>query len=146
MSSDQTHRTERGNTNEKEKIDKVIIDLNKPYEEMTIEELQTGVRKVNKIEHRLELKQVGRRKGKLLVKTIEQAKLSAGRIGKDKYRIYLDNGEIIDTYDNVILSNQLLLKQEITIDLYQKIQEETIIEENYIACKKYIDYRIRQSV
>ena len=32
----------------------------------------------------MELKQVGRRKGKLLVKTIEQAKLSAGRIGKDK--------------------------------------------------------------
>lgn len=67
------------------------------------------------------------------------------KTGKDKYRIYLANGEVIDTYDNVILSNELLLKKEITIDLYQKIQEETIIEENYIACKKYIDYRIRST-
>ena len=65
------------------------------------------------------------------------------KIGVDKYRIYLDNGEVIDTYDNVILANELLLKKEIDIDLYNKIINETNLEENFIACKKYIDYRLR---
>lgn len=65
------------------------------------------------------------------------------KIGKDKYRIYLNNGEVIDTYDNVILSNELLLKKELDQTLYQKILEETSTEEYYISCKKYIDYRIR---
>ena len=64
-------------------------------------------------------------------------------IGLDKYRIYLENGEIIDTYDNVILANDLLLKKEIDINLYNKINKETFLEENIIACKKYIDYRLR---
>ena len=45
-------------------------------------------------------------------------------IGKDKYRIYLDNGEIIDTYNDVILENDLLLKKEIDINLYNKITKE----------------------
>ena len=37
------------------------------------------------------------------------------KIGVDKYRIYLDNGEVIDSYDNVILENDLLLKKEISL-------------------------------
>lgn len=67
------------------------------------------------------------------------------KIGVDKYRIYLANGEVIDTYDNVILSNELLLKKEIDQVLYQKIIKETSIEEYYIACRKHIDYRIRST-
>ena len=54
-------------------------------------------------------------------------------IGVDKYRIYLDDGEVIDTYDNVILKNDLLIKKEIDVDLYNKIIKETKIEENFIA-------------
>ena len=65
------------------------------------------------------------------------------KIGVDKYRIYLDNGEIIDSYDNVILENELLIKKEIDINLYNKIIRETTLEEYYIACEKYIGYRIR---
>lgn len=65
------------------------------------------------------------------------------KTGKDKYRIYFTNGEIIDTYDNVILSNELLLKKEIDYILYNKIIEETYIEESYVLCRKYIEYRIR---
>lgn len=65
------------------------------------------------------------------------------KIGKDKYRIYFTNGEVIDTYDNVILSLELLLRKEIDQSLYRKISEETILEEYYISCKKYIEYRIR---
>ena len=66
-------------------------------------------------------------------------------IGVDKYRIYLDNGEIIDTYDNVILKNDLLIKKEIDNDLYQKITTDTNIEEHYLACQKYITYRLRST-
>ena len=65
--------------------------------------------------------------------------------GIDKYRIYLDNGEIIDTYNDVILENNLLLKKEIDETLYQKIIEQTKIEENYIKARKYIEYRIRST-
>ena len=67
------------------------------------------------------------------------------KIGKDKYRIYLANGEIIDTYDSVILNNELLLKKELDQLSYQKIIEETYLEEYYIACRKYIEYRIRST-
>lgn len=67
------------------------------------------------------------------------------QIGVNKYRIYFDNGEIIDTYDNVITANELLLKKEIDLELYNKINSETILEENFISCKKYIDYRLRST-
>ena len=67
------------------------------------------------------------------------------QIGVNKYRIYFVNGEIIDTYDNVITANELLLKKEIDLNLYNKINNETTLEENFIACKKYIDYRLRST-
>lgn len=66
-------------------------------------------------------------------------------IGKNKYRIYLDNGEIIDTYDNVILKNELLLKKEIDINLYDTITKETLLEEHYLSSQKYINYRLRST-
>lgn len=65
------------------------------------------------------------------------------KIGKDKYRLYLDNGEVIDTYDEVILKNELLLKKELTLSDYQKVMMESRIEEQYLACLKYIAVRIR---
>ena len=67
------------------------------------------------------------------------------KIGIDKYRIYLDNGEIIDTYDNVILENELLLKKEIDNNLYNKINKETTLEEQYLSSKKYVEYRLRST-
>ena len=65
------------------------------------------------------------------------------KIGINKYRIYLENGEVIDTYDNVIIANELLIKKEIDLNLYNKVTKETSLEEHYLACIKYIDYRIR---
>lgn len=67
------------------------------------------------------------------------------KTGKDKYRLYLDNGEIIDTYDNVILKNNLLLKKEISLNDYQIIMSESRIEEHYLASLKYISVRIRSA-
>lgn len=65
------------------------------------------------------------------------------KIGKSKYRLYLDNGEVIDTYDEVILKNDLLLKKELDNYLYQKVLTESNIYEYYNACIKYISVRIR---
>ena len=67
------------------------------------------------------------------------------KIGKDKYRLYLDNGEVIDTYDEVILKNDLLLKKELSSSLYQQILLESRIGEQYHAALKYISIRIRST-
>lgn len=67
------------------------------------------------------------------------------KTGKDKYRLYLDNGEVLDTYDNVILKNDLLLKKELSLSDYQIVIEESNIEGHYLACLKYISVRVRSS-
>ncbi|MCI6265245.1 MAG: RecX family transcriptional regulator [Erysipelotrichaceae bacterium] len=67
------------------------------------------------------------------------------KIGKDKYRLYLDNGEVIDTYDEVILKNDLLFKKEISPSFYQRILLESKLGEQYHAALKYISVRIRST-
>ena len=65
------------------------------------------------------------------------------KIGSGKYRLYLSNGEVIDTYDEVILKNDLLLKNDISSSLYARILSESEIASAYQACVKYITVRIR---
>ena len=65
------------------------------------------------------------------------------KIGSSKYRLYLDNGEVIDTYDEVILKNDLLLKKELTTNSYATILIETNLVSSYNACLKYISIRLR---
>lgn len=67
------------------------------------------------------------------------------KIAQAKYRLYLDNGEIIDTYDDVILKNDLLFKKKLDTYLYQKIITESNLQEHYNACIKYISIRIRST-
>ena len=67
------------------------------------------------------------------------------KIGNNKYRIYLDNGEVVDTYDEIILKHDLLLKSELTTELYTQIMKETSIVELYHTCVKYISIRIRST-
>ena len=67
------------------------------------------------------------------------------KIGTLKYRLYLDNGEVIDTYDDVILENELLLKKELDAHLYNKILIDTNLQEYYNACVKYIQTRLRST-
>lgn len=67
------------------------------------------------------------------------------KIGTLKYRLYLDNGEIIDTYDDVILENELLLRKELDAHLYNKILIDTNLQEYYNACVKYIQTRLRST-
>ena len=62
---------------------------------------------------------------------------------KGKYRLYLDNGEVIDTYDDVIIKNELLLKGELDLITYNKVLTDSAIYEKYNACIKYITVRVR---
>ena len=65
------------------------------------------------------------------------------KIGVNKYRIYLSNGEVVDTYDEVILENDLLRKKTLDSNLYNKILIETNIQKYYNACVKFINVRLR---
>ena len=65
------------------------------------------------------------------------------RYGQGKDRIYFDNGEVIETFDDVILKNNLLLKGEISFGEYQKIFNDSRLMEYYNACIKYISIRVR---
>ena len=56
------------------------------------------------------------------------------------YRLYLDNGEVIDTYDDVILKNDLLIKKEINSSVYNSIMYDNKIQELCNKCIKYISY------
>lgn len=67
------------------------------------------------------------------------------KIGQAKYRLFLSNGEVIDTYDEIILNNDLLLKKELDDYLYQKVLVDSKIQEYYNACIKYIGIRIRST-
>ncbi len=67
------------------------------------------------------------------------------KIGKDKYRLYLSNGEVIDTYDNVILDNELLLKSELDNSLYNRIINETNFYDKYNIALNYIRVRLRST-
>lgn len=67
------------------------------------------------------------------------------KIGKGKYRLYLDNGEVLDTYDEVILKNNLLQQKIITPTVYTKILEESELQEHYNSCVKYITVRLRST-
>lgn len=61
----------------------------------------------------------------------------------DKYKLYLEDGSIIDTYEDVILSNNLLYKKEINIELMNKINKDNNYQKIYNSCVKYISIRIR---
>lgn len=67
------------------------------------------------------------------------------KLSKGKYRLYLDTGEVIDTYDDVILKHNLLIKKELTPSIYDEIPKDNLIYENYNACLKYITVRIRST-
>lgn len=67
------------------------------------------------------------------------------KTGSGKYRIILDNGEVIDTYDQVILKDDLLLKSELTASQYQQIFIENRFTEAYRLCVKYVAIRIRST-
>lgn len=62
---------------------------------------------------------------------------------KNKYNIYLSNGEVITLDERVITENELLLKKELNRELYDKVINENKIYEMMDIAIKYIGVRLR---
>ena len=63
--------------------------------------------------------------------------------GNSQYKIYLENGNKIDLYEDVIIKNNLLYKKEIDVELLSKLDLDNKKEDIYNKCVKYISVRIR---
>lgn len=63
--------------------------------------------------------------------------------GNNTYKIYLDNNQTINLYEDVIIKNNLLFKKEIEKSLLEKLDIDNNKEDIYNKCIKYISVRIR---
>ncbi|MCM1371352.1 MAG: RecX family transcriptional regulator [Clostridium sp.] len=71
------------------------------------------------------------------IKKIEKQKSS------NKYKIIFEDGTFINTYDNVILNNNLLFDKDIDDELIEKINKENSYYEIYNKTIKFIQKRLR---
>ena len=62
---------------------------------------------------------------------------------KNKYNVYLSNGEVLELDERVITENELLLKKEINKELYSKLEKEDKIYNLLAVAEKYISIRLR---
>lgn len=67
------------------------------------------------------------------------------KVGKDKYKILFDNKEELIILQDVIIKNELLLKKEIDIKLYNKIIKDNLTATIYNSCLNLISTRIRST-
>lgn len=65
------------------------------------------------------------------------------KIKDNVYRIFLDNGTIIDAHEDVIIKNNLLYKKEIDIELLNKLEKDNEYQKVYNMSLKYISIRLR---
>ena len=63
--------------------------------------------------------------------------------GNGTYKIYLENNQTINLYEDVIIKNNLLFKKEIDSSFLEKLDKDNGIEDIYNKCVKYISVRIR---
>lgn len=63
--------------------------------------------------------------------------------GNSQYKIYLEDGNKINLYEDVIIKNNLLYKKEIDSKLLDKLDIDNKKEDIYNRCVKYISVRIR---
>ena len=61
----------------------------------------------------------------------------------NKYKIVLEDGNIIETYDEVIIKENILYKKEITDELKNKIEKQNKYYETYNNILKYIKTKLR---
>ena len=73
-----------------------------------------------------------------IMKIIKYKKGSNG-----KYKLFLEDGTTFDTYEDVILNNNLLYKKEIDNNLYNVIINDNMYEEAYNKSVSYIEVRLR---
>lgn len=60
-----------------------------------------------------------------------------------KYKVYLDNNEVINTYDEVILKNNLLFHKEVDIELLNELSKDNDYYELYNKCLILINKKLR---
>lgn len=60
-----------------------------------------------------------------------------------KYKIFMDNGEVFQTFDDVILKHQLLFQKEISTELLKELDKDTSYYSIYNKVLKFIQKRIR---
>lgn len=63
--------------------------------------------------------------------------------GNNTYKIYLEDNQTINVYEDVILKNNLLYKKELDQTLLEKISNDNLYEDIYNKCVKYISVRLR---
>ena len=64
------------------------------------------------------------------------------KVGKNKYKIILDNTDLT-LYEDVILKYDLLIKKEVDLDLIDKIIEENKYEDAFETSVSYIEIKMR---
>ena len=62
-----------------------------------------------------------------------------------KYEVFLEDGEKLDVFEDVILDNNLLYKNNIDGKLLSKIIEDNDVYKIYNSCVKYISIRVRST-
>ena len=67
------------------------------------------------------------------------------KLSTNKYRLEMERGEKITTYDEVILKYNLLFGHEIDADLYSKIVSETTAYDNFNKAVKQISVKLRST-
>lgn len=65
------------------------------------------------------------------------------KIGKDKYKLFLDNNEELELYEDVIIKNELLLKKDIDSSNLDEINRQNKIQFGYVLAIKYISIKMR---
>ncbi|MEG2620893.1 MAG: RecX family transcriptional regulator [Bacilli bacterium] len=67
------------------------------------------------------------------------------KVSKAKYKVYLDNGDVISLYEDVIVNNNLLLTKEITEELLESLPNQNLSVYVYNIALNYISIRIRST-
>src|SRR5574344_1427279 len=65
------------------------------------------------------------------------------KVSKNKYKVYLDSGDTVSLYEDVIVNNNLLLTKEIDNDLLDKLMIQNNDVHTYGMALNYISIRIR---
>lgn len=74
---------------------------------------------------------------------MDRVKIEKIKKGDGKYKIILSNGDVITTYDDVILKNDLLFDKNISKDLFDKIINDTSYYECYYKVINMISRKLR---
>ena len=65
------------------------------------------------------------------------------KISNEKYKVYLDNGDVLPLFEDVIINNKLLITKEIRDDMYNKLLKQNNEIHAYNMSLKYISIRMR---